>query len=62
MKKRYHLVDFKANMDSLNTGNDGTGRLKIRLGEEADLKEVKNKLGELGMDIDNHTEEHKLKQ
>jgi len=59
---RYHLVDFKANMDSLNTCNNGTGRLKIRLGDEEDLKEIKSKLSEMGMDIHPHTEKHELKQ
>jgi len=49
-------------MNSLNTGNDGTGRLKLRIPEENNLNDIKSKLYEMGMDVNNHTEEHKLKQ
>ena len=58
----YHLVEYKANMNSLNTGNDGTGRLKIRVGDDKELNHIKTKLSEMGMDAHPHVEKHELKQ
>lgn len=49
-------------MNSLNTGNNGTGRLKIRVGDDHELNHIKQKLSELGMDAQPHIEKHELKQ
>lgn len=46
----------------MNTGNDGTGRLKIRVADENELKDITGKIRELGMDAQPHTEKHELKQ
>lgn len=46
----------------MNTGNDGTGRLKIRVADENELKDITGKIHELGMDVQPHTEKHELKQ
>lgn len=56
------MVEFKANTNTLNTSNNGTGRLKIRIGEDSNLVDIKSKLSQMGMNVNDHTEKHELKQ
>lgn len=59
---RFHLVDFKANLNSLNTMHDGTGRLQVRITKDENLKDIKEQIENMGMKLRPHQKKNEIKR
>ena len=55
-KKRYHIVNFKSDFNSVLNRCGQFGRLQLRAHDDKQVSSIKNNLKEFGIEVVPHTE------